>query len=70
LLTQDKGHAEQMRRLVDALRTGGPAPVAFDDLVHVTELTFDAAEQAASGEAVETADDADLDAPVAIAAGN
>ena len=45
-LTQDKGHKEQIRRVVAAIREGGAAPVPFEELMHVTEWSFRAAEQA------------------------
>ena len=46
-LVQNKGHREQLRCLVEAVRAGGQAPVAFDDLAHVTEASFQAADQVA-----------------------
>ncbi len=47
LLVQDKGHKAQMAQLIAAVRAGSPAPVPFDILCHVTELTIDAAERLA-----------------------
>jgi predicted dehydrogenase len=44
-LGQDKGHAEQLRQVVEAVRTGKPAPVPFEELLHVTEVSFEAAAQ-------------------------
>ncbi len=44
-LLQNKGHRDQMAALVEAVRRGGPAPIDFETIAHVTELTFDAAEQ-------------------------
>lgn len=53
LLTQDKGHKEQMRRLVAAVLAGGAAPMPFEDIAHVTELTFDAVEQVVGPQSLE-----------------
>ncbi|MBM4345361.1 MAG: bi-domain-containing oxidoreductase [Deltaproteobacteria bacterium] len=44
-LMQNKGHRDQMAAFVQAVRKGGPAPIDFETLAHVTALTFDAAEQ-------------------------
>ncbi len=42
-LRPDKGHAAMMRAFVDAVRNGGPAPIPFEEIVEVTNATFDAA---------------------------
>jgi predicted dehydrogenase len=42
-LRQDKGHREMVRVFVDAVRTGGPAPIPFDELAEVMDATFTAA---------------------------
>ncbi|HSJ14778.1 MAG TPA: Gfo/Idh/MocA family oxidoreductase [Longimicrobiales bacterium] len=39
----DKGHAEQLRRFVAALRTGGPAPIALQELADTSRITLRAA---------------------------
>jgi predicted dehydrogenase/threonine dehydrogenase-like Zn-dependent dehydrogenase len=41
LWSQDKGHAAEMRALVDALRSGGEAPIPFAEIVEVTQASFD-----------------------------
>jgi len=46
-LVQNKGHREQLRRLVQAVRTGAAAPVPFDELSHVTQASLQAADQVA-----------------------
>lgn len=38
--SQNKGHAEQFRLLLDRLRNGGPALIPFDSLVNTTQATF------------------------------
>ncbi len=40
LRKQDKGHAEEIRLFLDAVSSGGPAPIAFDQIVHSTRTTF------------------------------
>jgi predicted dehydrogenase/NADPH:quinone reductase-like Zn-dependent oxidoreductase len=40
---QDKGQRDMMQAFVDAVRAGGPAPVAFDEIEEVTNATFTAA---------------------------
>jgi predicted dehydrogenase len=42
LWRQDKGNAACMAAFVAAVASGGPSPVAFDELVEVTRATFDA----------------------------
>ncbi|MEM7093788.1 MAG: bi-domain-containing oxidoreductase [Actinomycetota bacterium] len=50
---QRKGHAEQFAAFVDALRTGAPSPIPFDQLVNVTEATIAAVESIEGGANVE-----------------
>jgi predicted dehydrogenase len=50
LWSQDKGHAAEMRALVNALRAGGPAPISFDEMVEVTQASFDVVAAAAAAE--------------------
>lgn len=38
----DKGHAASVAAFVDAVRTGGPAPIPFDEIVEVTRASFEA----------------------------
>jgi predicted dehydrogenase len=42
LWRQDKGNAACMAAFVAAVASGGPSPVAFEELVEVTRATFDA----------------------------
>ncbi len=42
-LRQDKGHREMMRAFLDAVRSGGPSPIPFDQISEVMTATFDAA---------------------------
>ncbi len=42
-LRQDKGHRGMLQAFVDAVRTGGPPPIPFDEIAEVMTATFDAA---------------------------
>lgn len=44
LWSQDKGHAAGVKAFVDAIRSGGPSPIPFNEIVEVTRVTFDVAE--------------------------
>lgn len=37
---QDKGHRQELQLTIDAIRSGSPSPISFDELVDVTETTF------------------------------
>jgi len=37
---QDKGHRRELELTIDAVRSGKPSPIAFEELVEVTETTF------------------------------
>ena len=37
---QDKGHRNELELTVDAIRSGVPAPISFDEICEVTEITF------------------------------
>lgn len=49
----DKGHVEECRRFLDAVRAGGPSPIAFEDLSLSTKTAFAAAESLATGQPVQ-----------------
>jgi hypothetical protein len=40
LKTQDKGQRSQIQRICAAMRDGGPAPIALDELAATTRATF------------------------------
>ena len=46
---QDKGQQQQITRFVDAVRTGGPMPIAMDSLVSTTRATLAVGESLLSG---------------------
>ncbi|HET6425720.1 MAG TPA: dehydrogenase, partial [Planctomycetaceae bacterium] len=50
LWKQDKGHRAEAAAFVNAIKTGGPSPIAFDELVEVTQATFDLVHNAPRGE--------------------
>jgi polar amino acid transport system substrate-binding protein len=54
---QDKGHADEIRAFVDAVRTGAPAPIALDSLVATTLACFAAVESLRTGAPVDLVDD-------------
>jgi predicted dehydrogenase len=39
----DKGHAASIAAFLAAVRSGGPAPIPFDEIVEVTRASFEAA---------------------------
>ena len=40
---QDKGHAAGVSAFISAIRSGGPSPIPFEELIEVTRAAFDAA---------------------------
>jgi predicted dehydrogenase/threonine dehydrogenase-like Zn-dependent dehydrogenase len=51
-LQQDKGHKGEWAALIDALRTGQPTPIAFDDIVSTTRITLEAVQSLRDGQPV------------------
>jgi len=51
--SQDKGFREEMRRFLEAVRTGGPMPIPFDELAATTRATLGAVESLRTGMPVE-----------------
>jgi predicted dehydrogenase len=49
LWRQDKGHHAEVQAFLDAVRTGGPSPIPFDELLEVSCVTIDAAQSAKVG---------------------
>lgn len=39
-ISQDKGHAAEVRAFVQAIRSGGPSPIPFGELVATAQVTF------------------------------
>jgi hypothetical protein len=51
-LKRDKGHRPQLKLTLEAIRSGRPAPIPFQELVEVTEATFAIHEAIANDEIV------------------
>ena len=49
---QDKGHRRELQLTIEAIRSGKPSPISFDELVEVTETTFLVQHALAAGEAI------------------
>jgi predicted dehydrogenase/threonine dehydrogenase-like Zn-dependent dehydrogenase len=47
---QDKGHRRELELTINAIRSGEPSPIPFDELVEVTETTFLVQQALATGE--------------------
>ncbi len=60
---QDKGHRRELQLTIEAIRSGKPSPIPFDELVEVTETTFLVQSALATGEVVRLA-------PATLAAGS
>lgn len=50
---QDKGHRRELQLAVEAIRSGKPSPITFEELVDVTETTFLVHEALATGQVVQ-----------------
>ena len=44
LMRQDKGNSACAAAFVEAIRSGGPSPIAFDELVDATRVSFEVVE--------------------------
>jgi predicted dehydrogenase len=49
---QDKGHCQELRLTVEAIRSGKPSPISFEELVEVSDATLRVQQALATGEAV------------------
>jgi polar amino acid transport system substrate-binding protein len=49
---QDKGHRRELQLTIDAIRSGKPSPISFEELVEVTEATFLVQQALATGEVI------------------
>jgi polar amino acid transport system substrate-binding protein len=49
---QDKGHRRELQLTIDAIRSGKPSPISFEELVEVTETTFLVHHALATGEVI------------------
>ena len=55
---QDKGHRRELQLTIDAIRSGKPSPIPFEELVEVTQTTFLVQRALATGEVIRLAQDA------------
>jgi predicted dehydrogenase/threonine dehydrogenase-like Zn-dependent dehydrogenase len=65
--TQDKGHRRELQLTIEAIRSGKPSPISFEELVEVTEATFLVGQAVATGEVIHlmrSAPSTALDAPL------
>lgn len=53
---QDKGHRDQLAAFVDAVASGGPSPIPWTEIQHVTETTFDLVDALRPTEDVDVSD--------------
>jgi len=49
---QDKGHRHELQLTIEAIRSGKPSPISFEELVEVTEATFLVGQAVATGEVI------------------
>ncbi len=52
LKASGKGHAEEVRAFLEAIRSGAQAPISFEEIVETTRLTFDLADSLRFGQTV------------------
>jgi len=52
---QDKGHRRELQLTIEAIRSGKPSPIPFEELVEVTETTFLVQRALATGEVIRLA---------------
>jgi polar amino acid transport system substrate-binding protein len=50
--TQDKGHRQELQLTVEAIRSGKPSPISFEELVEVSLATLLVQQALATGEAI------------------
>jgi len=62
---QDKGHRRELELTIEAIRSGKPSPIAFAELVEVTETTFLVQQALATGEVLRLNQPAQATAPEA-----
>jgi predicted dehydrogenase len=53
---RDKGHREEIRRMLAAIRSGGPSPIPLDELENVSAATLAVVESLRAGVTVSVSD--------------
>jgi predicted dehydrogenase/threonine dehydrogenase-like Zn-dependent dehydrogenase len=61
---QDKGHSEEMRLTVEAMRSGNEAPIPLSEIVEITRATFAVVDSISTGQPVQLANPNRLKAAV------
>jgi hypothetical protein len=49
---KDKGHGRELELTIEAMRTGQPSPIAFEQLIEITEVTQSVQDLLTQGRAV------------------
>ncbi len=52
LKASGKGHAEEVRAFLEAIRSGAPVPISFEEILETTRLTFDLEDSLRSGQTI------------------
>jgi len=65
---QDKGHRRELELTIEAIRSGKPSPISFEELVEVTETTFLVQHALTTGEVIGLAQAAPVVEPDALLA--
>ncbi len=52
-LSQDKGHAREVKEFLDSIRKGLPAPISFEEIYYATKMSFDIIKSINSGEKIQ-----------------
>jgi len=50
--TQDKGHKDQFKALVDAVKVGSKAPISFEEILNTSQASFAAIESLKTGQVI------------------
>jgi predicted dehydrogenase len=60
---QDKGHRRELQLTIEAIQSGKPSPISFEELIEVTEATLLVEQAVATGEAIQLAQSVSSPAP-------
>jgi polar amino acid transport system substrate-binding protein len=51
-MSQDKGHAREVKEFLDSVRNGEPAPIPFEEIYYSTKMSFDIIRSITGGETI------------------
>jgi predicted dehydrogenase len=51
-MSQDKGHAREVKEFLDSVRNGIPAPISFEEIYYSTKMSFDIIRSITGGETI------------------